>query len=104
MNSAAVITTTRMGAALMRQKDELCLSHEAAERLGIPAHEVLDLISSGELAAVTFMDDERWFVELDSLDRITRRARRQDARPEGGVRRQAAYFLHSLRRCLDAIF
>ena len=43
----------------MRQKRDLCLPHEAAKRLGISVDEVLDLISTGELAAVTFMDDDR---------------------------------------------
>lgn len=104
MNPIVDITTTWMGAALMRQKDHLYLTHEAADRLGIHADGVLDLISSGELAAVTFMDDDRWLVELDSLDRIARRPRRQDARPDGRVWRQAAYSLQFLQRCLDAIF
>jgi len=76
----------------MRQKDYLCLPHEAAKRLGITVDEVLDLMSTGELAAVTFMDDDRWFVELDSLDRMTRKARRRTD------------FLQLLRRSLDAIF
>ena len=76
----------------MHQKRDLCHSHEAAERLGITVDEVLDLISTGELAAVTFMDDERGFVELDSLDRMTRKARRR------------TNFLQLLRRSLDAIF
>ena len=47
----------------MRQQDRLCLPHEAAERLGISVDEVLDLISTGELAAVMYMDDDRWFIE-----------------------------------------
>ena len=87
----------------MRQKRDLCHPHEAAERLGISVDEVLDLISTGELAAVTFMDDERWFVHLDSLDRMAGKARRQDARPAGRVRRRPD-FLQLLWRCLDAIF
>ena len=88
----------------MRQKRELCHPHEAAERLDISVDEVLDLTSTGELAAVTYMDDDQWFVEVDSLERMARRARRQDARPDAWLRRQAASFLQLLRRCLDAIF
>ena len=103
MNPAVVISTTWMGAALMRQQDYLCLPHEAAKRLGISVDEVLDLISTGELAAVMYMDDDRWFIERDSIDRMARKARRQRTRPDGTVRRRAA-FSQLLQRCLDAIF
>ena len=77
----------------MHQKRDLCPPQEAAKRLGISIGEVLDLISTGELAAVTYMDDDRWFVELDSLDGVARRARGQEAR-HGGWARRRADFLH----------
>jgi excisionase family DNA binding protein len=91
-----------MGAALMRQHNYLCLPHEAAQRLGISVDEVLDLIATGELAAVMYMDDDRWFIDRDSLDRMARKARRQDARPDGRVRTRAA-LSQFFERCLDAI-
>ena len=86
----------------MRQQDCLCLPHEAATRLGISVDDVLDLIAAGELAAVMYMDDDRWFIERDSLDRMARRARRRGARPNGNVHRRAT-FSQLLRRCFDAI-
>jgi len=95
VNPAFVISTTWMGGASMHQKRDLCHPHEAAERLGISVDEVLDLVSTRELAAVTYLDDDRWFVDLDSLDRMTRKPRRQGARPDGWLRR-GAEFLHLL--------
>ena len=92
MNPAVVICTTLMGGALMREKRDLCHPHEAAKRLGISVDEVLDLMSAGELAAVTFLDDDRWLVELDSLERMARKPRRRTD------------FLQLLWRSLDAIF
>ena len=86
----------------MRQQDCLCLPQEAAERLGISVDDVLDLIAAGELAAVMYMDDDRWFIERDSVDRMARRARRRGARPDGNVHRRAA-ISQLLRRCFDAI-
>jgi hypothetical protein len=87
----------------MRQQDRLCLPHEAAKHLGISVDEVLKLISNGELAAVKYMDDDRWFIESDSLERMARKARGQDARLHGRVRRWAV-FSRFLQRCVDAIF
>ena len=87
----------------MRQKRELCCPHEAAQRLGISVDEVLDLVATGELAAVTYLDDDRWFVELDSLERMARKARRQVARPAEGLRRRTD-LMQILRRGLNAMF
>ena len=91
-----------MGGALLRRKRECCQPPEAAERLGISVDEVLDLISSGDLSALTFMDDDRWYIDRDDLDRVARKARSQGAGPDGRVRR--AGLLQLLWRCLDAIF
>jgi excisionase family DNA binding protein len=91
VNPAVVICTTWMGGALLRRKRECCHPREAAERLGISVDEVLDLISAGELSALTFMDDDRWVIDLDDLDRVARKARRQDARPDGRLRRRAGF-------------
>lgn len=65
----------------MRQKPDWCGPRQAAKRLGISVDEVLDLISTGELSALTFMGDDRWLIDLDDLDRVARTTRRQDARP-----------------------
>jgi hypothetical protein len=87
-----------------RQKPDWCGPRQAAKRLGISVDEVLDLISTGELPAVTFMDDNRVAVDLDSLDRMARKARRQeDAPPDGGVRGRAD-LSQVLSRCLGIIF
>ena len=91
-----------MGGDLLRRKRECCHPREAAERLGITVDEVLDLISTGELSALTFMDDDRWFIDRDDLDRVARKAQRQGTDPDGRVRR--AGLLQLLWRCLDAIF
>lgn len=86
----------------MRQKPDWCGPRQAAKRLGISVDEVLDLISTGELSALTFMGDDRWLIDLDDLDRVARTARRQDARPDGEARNKAG-FLQLFWRCLDAV-
>ena len=97
MNPAVVLCTTWMGGVLMRRKRDLCHPHEAAERLGISVDKVLNLMSTGELAAVMYMDEDRWFVELDSLEWMARKPRRQDTRRDGWLRR-GVDFLHLPRR------
>ena len=88
----------------MRQKRDWCHPYEAAERLGISVDEVLALISTGELPAVTFLDDEdRWLVERVAIDGMARKARIHDARSNRRVGRKAGFW-QLLWRCLDAIF
>lgn len=82
MNPTVVIRATWMEGAWMRQKPDWCGPRQAAKRLGISVDEVLELISTGELPAVTYMDDNRLLVHPDSLNRMARKARREDARPE----------------------
>lgn len=66
----------------MRQKPEWCGPRQAAKRLNISVDEVLDLVSTGELPAVTYMEDGRLLVRPDSLDVAAWKSRRQRVRPD----------------------
>ena len=82
MNPTAVICTIWTGGALMREKPDWCGPRQAAKRLGISVDEVLDLIATGELPAVTYMESSRLLVHPDSLENFARKARRPDDRPD----------------------
>jgi len=82
VNPTAVICTIWTGGALMREKPDWCGPRQAAKRLGISVDEVLDLIATGELPAVTYMDSSRLLVHPDSLEKFARKARRPDDRPD----------------------
>jgi excisionase family DNA binding protein len=66
----------------MRQEPEWCGPRQAAKRLGISVDEVLELVETGELPAVTYTANNRLLVRPDSLSRMVLEARRQAARPE----------------------
>jgi excisionase family DNA binding protein len=66
----------------MGQKPDWCGPRQAAKRLGISVDEVLDLIATGELPAVTYMDNNRLLVHPDSLQELAQKARKRDARPD----------------------
>jgi hypothetical protein len=82
VNPTVAIHATWMGGASMRQKPEWCGPRQAAKRLNISVDEVFYLISTGELPAVTYMEDNRLLVRPDSLDMTARSSRRQDVRPD----------------------
>ena len=52
------------------------------QALSISVDEVLDLVSTGELPAVTYMEDSRLLVRRDSLDVAAWKSRRQRVRPD----------------------